>query len=127
MSRPFTSSSASTTARCFLRMSIQMVSTDVVQHRSRHHGRDVFAASDSGADLGPRGGDRRHADVHDPGPRLLPTVCGGARTIEYRETAQRKQFAGAMPRTELLVLVRADQHYERNVRAEIVADRAQRV
>src|SRR5258706_12891091 len=127
MSRAFTSSSASTTARCFLRMSIEMVSTDVLQYGPRHHGRDLFGTSDARADLGPGDRDRRHVHVQYARPRLFSERRGSARTAEHRETAQRKQFTRAVPGAELLVLVRADQHDERNARAEIGAERAERV
>src|SRR5258706_14769863 len=112
MSRAFTSSSASTTARCFLRMSIEMVSTDVLQYGPRHHGRDLFGTRDARADLGRGDRNRRHVHVQYARRQLFSERRGSARTAEHGETAQRKQFTRAVTGAELRLLGRSYQHDE---------------
>src|SRR5688572_18175438 len=122
MPRPFTSSSASTTARCFLRMSIQVLSADVLQHRPRHQGRHVFAASNRSANCARRDRERLHCYLGDAVARRGVRTEAPSGACEYRDVAELQQIVRSVPAIELQVLVRAEKQIDSRLRTEFRAE-----
>src|SRR5689334_19309749 len=128
MSRPLTSSSASTTARCLARMSIrggaasgvEPMSHDIACHRRRHHVLDALAALRARADLARRNGHRVHRnEVH-------LSVQRDPRPPEHADAREAPDLVGTVPAVELRVLIRAHQEMKLRV-SELAAQRLKRV
>src|SRR3990172_10742052 len=127
MSRPLTSSSASTTARCFLRMSIsggrssvERVLADVGEHRWRQHRGYVFAAPEARAYVARGNRHRGHGD----GSCFRIDVP--SRSRKNGDLAELFDLRPAVPGVAFRVLIRSHEQHEKCSR-KIVMKRTKRI